>query len=128
MREDFPEVLQGWQLWDGQVVPADLQQQSSDPTQITDRSCYEVNIFDQRTDPTYGTGGIVNPRRGEPDPQGRRQMEHLRNHRQGTADHRDLSTTFSRPSPTTACSPKGRSRCNTGAGVIKFRKVAVKAL
>jgi hypothetical protein len=25
----------------------------------TDRSCYEVNIFDQRKDPTYGTGGIV---------------------------------------------------------------------
>src|SRR5262245_56991426 len=30
-----------------------------DPTTITDRSCYEVNIFDQRQDPTYGTGGIV---------------------------------------------------------------------
>ena len=30
-----------------------------DPTKITDRSCYEVNIFDQRKDPTYGTGGIV---------------------------------------------------------------------
>ncbi len=29
------------------------------PKQITDRSCYEVNIFDQRPDPTYGTGGIV---------------------------------------------------------------------
>ena len=31
-----------------------------DPTKITDKSCYEVNIFDQRKDPTYGTGGIVN--------------------------------------------------------------------
>ena len=31
-----------------------------DPAKITDRSCYEVNIFDQRKDPTYGTGGIVN--------------------------------------------------------------------
>src|SRR4029453_4789703 len=30
-----------------------------DPTTITERSCYEMNIFDQRTDPTYGTGGIV---------------------------------------------------------------------
>ena len=29
------------------------------PKQIGDRSCYEVNIFDQRPDPTYGTGGIV---------------------------------------------------------------------
>ena len=31
-----------------------------DSEKITDKSCYEVNIFDQRKDPTYGTGGIVN--------------------------------------------------------------------
>jgi len=30
-----------------------------DPAKITDRSCYEVNIFDQRQDPTYGTGALV---------------------------------------------------------------------
>jgi len=26
---------------------------------ITDRDCYEANIYDQRPDPSYGTGGIV---------------------------------------------------------------------
>jgi hypothetical protein len=26
---------------------------------MTDRTCYEANIFDQRPDPTYGTGSIV---------------------------------------------------------------------
>lgn len=30
-----------------------------DRNTLTDRSCYEANIFDQRSDPTYGTGGIV---------------------------------------------------------------------
>jgi hypothetical protein len=30
-----------------------------DPNKITDESCYEANIFDQRPDPTYGTGAIV---------------------------------------------------------------------
>lgn len=30
-----------------------------DPGKITDESCYEANIFDQRPDPTYGTGAIV---------------------------------------------------------------------
>ena len=29
------------------------------PAKITDESCYEANIFDQRPDPTYGTGAIV---------------------------------------------------------------------
>lgn len=30
-----------------------------EPSNITDRNCYEANIFDQRPDPTYATGGIV---------------------------------------------------------------------
>jgi len=30
-----------------------------DPAKITDESCYEANIFDQRPDPTYATGAIV---------------------------------------------------------------------
>ncbi len=31
----------------------------ADPKVITDKSCYEANIFDQRRDPSFGTGGIV---------------------------------------------------------------------
>ncbi|MEM7570858.1 MAG: DUF1080 domain-containing protein, partial [Pseudomonadota bacterium] len=30
-----------------------------DASKITDRNCYEANIFDQRPDPSYGTGAIV---------------------------------------------------------------------
>jgi len=30
-----------------------------DPAKITDESCYEANIFDQRPDQTYATGAIV---------------------------------------------------------------------
>jgi hypothetical protein len=32
----------------------------SDPAQVNDRTCYEVNIFDTRPDQTYRTGAIVN--------------------------------------------------------------------
>lgn len=32
----------------------------SDPAKITAKNSYEVNVFDQRPDPSYGTGGIVN--------------------------------------------------------------------
>jgi hypothetical protein len=32
----------------------------TNPEQITDKSCYEVNVFDKRPDPTYRTGSIVN--------------------------------------------------------------------
>jgi hypothetical protein len=30
-----------------------------EPDNINDRNCYEANIFDQRPDPSFGTGGIV---------------------------------------------------------------------
>jgi hypothetical protein len=32
----------------------------ANPSEIGAATCYEVNIFDQRPDPTYRTGGIVN--------------------------------------------------------------------
>lgn len=32
----------------------------SDPKKVGAANCYEVNIWDIRPDPTYGTGGIVN--------------------------------------------------------------------
>jgi hypothetical protein len=32
----------------------------SDPKMISATNAYEVNIYDQRPDPSYGTGGIVN--------------------------------------------------------------------
>ena len=30
-----------------------------DPKKVSDRTCYEANIFDTRGDPAFGTGGIV---------------------------------------------------------------------
>ena len=49
----------------------------TDPKKIGAKTCYEVNIFDQRPDPTYGTGAIVHFAEVDPMPQGRRQVEHL---------------------------------------------------
>jgi 3-keto-disaccharide hydrolase len=31
----------------------------TDLTKVNDHTCYEANFFDQRKDPTYGTGAIV---------------------------------------------------------------------
>ena len=39
-----------------------------DPAKITDENCYEANIFDQRPDPTYGTGAIVKVAKVDPMP------------------------------------------------------------
>jgi hypothetical protein len=40
----------------------------ADPGKIAAASCYEVNIFDKRPEPAYGTGAIVNVAKVEPMP------------------------------------------------------------
>ena len=77
-----------------------------------DRTCYEVNIFDQRPDPTYGTGAIVNFVEVDPMPKAGGKWNTF----EITAKGRHLVVVLNgqRPWTTgTACSPKGRSRCST---------------
>ena len=92
-----------------------------------DRSCYEVNIFDQRQDPTYGTGGIVHFVEVHPMPKAGgkwntyeittkgRQITVLLNGEKTAELHNGLFA-------------EGPFTLQHGEGVIKFRKVAVKPL
>ncbi len=99
----------------------------SNPESIGAKTCYEVNIFDQRKDPTYGTGAIVNfvevnpmPKAGgkwntyEITAKGRHLVVVLNG--QKTVDYKNGLFT------------EGPFSLQHGAGVIKFRKVAVKPL
>ena len=47
------------EFWADHTTNSGLHVRCQDPSKITDRTCYEANIFDQRPDQTYGTGGIV---------------------------------------------------------------------
>ena len=99
----------------------------NDAMNISDHTCYEVNIFDQRPDPTYGTGGIVNFVEVDPMPKAGgkwntfeitakgRDMLVVLNGQQTAELHNGLFT-------------EGPFALQHGAGVIKFRKVAVKPL
>jgi hypothetical protein len=47
------------EFWADHTTNSGIFMRCADPKVINDKSCYEANIFDQRPDPTYGTGGIV---------------------------------------------------------------------
>ncbi len=47
------------EFWSSDDANSGIFMRCADPNKITDKSCYEANIFDQRPDPTYGTGAIV---------------------------------------------------------------------
>ncbi len=47
------------EFWASDDANSGIYMRCQDPAKITDKSCYEANIFDQRPDPKYGTGAIV---------------------------------------------------------------------
>jgi hypothetical protein len=98
-----------------------------DPEKITDRSCYEANIFDQRKDPTYGTGAIVRFAEVDPMPKAGGKW----NTYEITAKGRDITLVFNGKQTAKLRSEmfmEGPITLQHGAGTIKFRKVAIKPL
>ena len=48
------------EFWADHTTNSGIFIRCTDPSKITATNAYEVNIFDQRPDPSYGTGAIVN--------------------------------------------------------------------
>ena len=47
------------EFWVSDDANSGIYMRCADTKNLTDRTCYEANIFDQRPDPTFGTGSIV---------------------------------------------------------------------
>lgn len=99
----------------------------SDPKTIGARTCYEVNIFDQRKDPTYGTGAIVFFSEVNPMPKAGGKWNTF----EITAKGRQITVVLNGQKTAdlhNGLFAEGPFTLQYGAGVIKFRKVAVKPL
>ena len=99
----------------------------ADPKAITDRSCYEVNIFDTRPDPTYGTGGIVHFAEVSPMPKAGGKWNTF----EITAKGRQITVMLNGQKTADLHSgifEEGPFTLQYGSGVMKWRKVAVKPL
>ena len=93
----------------------------------TDKTCYEANIFDQRPDPTYGTGAIVHIAAVNPMPKAG-----------GKWNTYDITVKGTRLTLTLngvrtvdvedSKFPSGPIALQYAAGVMKFRKVQIKPL
>jgi hypothetical protein len=98
-----------------------------DAKKITDRTCYEANIFDQRPDPSYGTGAITRyieinqmPKAG-----GKWNTFEI------TAKGRDITVVLNGNKTAelrNGMFDEGSIALQHGAGAIKFRKVQIKPL
>jgi hypothetical protein len=58
-KESYDDFELRVEFWASDDANSGIYMRCQDATTITDRSCYEANIFDQRGDLSFGTGGIV---------------------------------------------------------------------
>jgi len=98
-----------------------------DPLKVDAGTCYEVNIWDTRPDPSYGTGAIVDVAKVNPMPKAGGQWNTLDITAKGT------QLTVKLNGVTTAdvsdkAHAKGHIALQYGSGIVKFRKVLIQPL
>jgi 3-keto-disaccharide hydrolase len=99
----------------------------ADPKKVGADNCYEVNIYDKRPDPSYGTGGIVNVAKVSPMPKAGGKW----NTYDITAKGSQLTVVLNGVRTVDVQDSKlasGPIALQYGAGVVKFRKVQIKQL
>ena len=58
-KDSYSDFVIRVEFWASDDSNSGIYMRCQNPEAITDRDCYEANIYDQRPDPSYGTGGIV---------------------------------------------------------------------
>ena len=99
----------------------------TDANKITATNSYEVNIYDTRPDPSYGTGAIVNIAKVSPMPRAGGQWNTM----DITAKGSQLTVVFNGVVTVNVQDSKyasGPIALQYGSGVVKFRKVDIKPL
>lgn len=127
-RTSYKDVMIRAEFWSSDDANSGIFLRCQDPKTITDENCYEANIFDQRPDPTYGTGAIVKVAKApEPMPKAGGKWNTYEITAQGdrlvlvlngvkTVDVRDAKLA------------SGPFALQWGRGVVKFRKVQIRSL
>jgi hypothetical protein len=115
------------EFWASNDANSGIFMRCGNPEVINDKVCYEANIYDQRKDPSYGTGAVTNIAKVEPMPKAGGKWnayditlkgDHivLVLNGQKTVDVRNKAYSG------------GRIALQYDAGVVKFRKVQIRPL
>jgi hypothetical protein len=95
---------------------------------IDSKICYEVNIFDKRPDPTYGTGAIVDVAKVDPMPKAGGRWNTYEITAQGSHLVVVLNGQKTADVQDSKHNAGGPFALQYGSGVVKFRKVQIKPL
>jgi hypothetical protein len=100
----------------------------TDPAKVTAANAYEVNIFDERPDPSYGTGAIVNVAKVDPMPKAADKWNSYQIVAKGPKFTVTLNGRRTVDGAEDAKHASGRIALQYASGVVKFRLVQIKPL
>jgi Domain of Unknown Function (DUF1080) len=126
-KNSYKDFMIRVEFWVSDDANSGIYMRCQDPKQLTDKTCYEANIYDQRPDPTYGTGAIVHIAPVSPMPKAGGKW----NTYEITAKGSQLTVTLNGTRTVETKEAKfvsGPIGLQYGAGVVKFRKVQIKPL
>jgi Domain of Unknown Function (DUF1080) len=115
------------EFWASDDANSGIYMRCANPGELTDRTCYEANIFDQRPDPTYGTGAIVHIAKVAPMPKAGGKWNTYDITVKGTQLTVVLNGVRTADVQDTKLA-SGPFALQYAAGVIKFRKVQIRPL
>jgi len=126
-KKPYKDFMLHVEFWSSDDANSGIFLRCIDPKKISDRSCYEVNIFDQRKDPSYGAGAITRYVEVNPMPKAGGKW----NTYEITMKGRQLTAVLNGKKTAelhNGMYQEGPFALQHGAGAIKFRKVAIKPL
>ncbi|QDM14635.1 DUF1080 domain-containing protein [Tardiphaga sp. vice352] len=115
------------EFWTDEAANSGIFIRCANPKVIGANTCYEVNIFDKRPDPSYGTGAIVDFAKVNPMPKAAGKW----NTYEITAKGPKLTVILNGEKTADIEDSKfadGPIALQYGSGVVKFRKVQIKPL
>ena len=116
------------EFWTDEDANSGIFIRCDESTKIDAKICYEVNIFDKRPDPSYGTGAIVDVAKVDPMPKAAGKW----NTYEITAQGSHLVVVLNGQKTVDVQDSKhnagGPLALQYGSGVVKFRKVQIKAM
>jgi Domain of Unknown Function (DUF1080) len=127
-KEDYADFDLRAEFWVDATANSGIFIRCTDPKRITAMNAYEVNIFDTRPDPSYGTGAIVNVAKVSPMPKAGNQWNLYEITAKGPRFTVTLNGIHTVDGAQDAQHAKGRIGLQYGQGIVKFRKVEVRPL
>ncbi len=127
-RDTYADFALRVEVWVSEDANSGIFIRCSDPTTFTPANAYEVNIFDRRPDPTYGTGAIVDLAAVSPMPKAGGRWSVIEVSARGEVLSVAVNGLTTVDRVRSAAHRQGPIALQYGGGTVRFRRVEIRAL